>query len=260
MQNYQAIVGQWIWLAVGRELAPIPDLEKPFDHPDDWCFAVVVALLSSHANIPSAVIPNLIEFKGEHTIRRVIAQTSQTTTTRLSDTPEDNPQHDRVVTAWLGSDIMVGAQVIDENKNRNTQFHHVTIHWRTPMGIVAWLKFVPTTRHIVAKAGPGPRLEITQPSLPNPNRGDDDPRTFAFHLGGFPELDTSAEANALVNGRWILPGITLSVVSNTIMKHNISTLQEDEEGLGARAIYAVKFTMEERTEWVAPWIYIQALS
>ncbi|RUS28930.1 hypothetical protein BC938DRAFT_481265 [Jimgerdemannia flammicorona] len=257
MLTYQAIVGQWIWLAVGREFAPIPDLSKPFDHSDDWCFAVVVALLSPRTRIPAAVIPRLTNFTGDRTVRRVIAHTSQKTTTRLPYTPDDDPQRDRVVTAWLGSNVMIGAQASNDDKVRNQQFHPATIHWRTPTGGVGWFRAVPTTRYIIAKAGPGLRLEIAHP-LPLPKRNDDNPRTFAFRMGGFSALDRQAEASALESGTWVLPGLTFSVVTNAVVQGSIVRMQEDIDGLGRRAMYAVNFTMEE-LEGVIPWLYIQVL-
>ncbi|RUS23803.1 hypothetical protein BC938DRAFT_474599 [Jimgerdemannia flammicorona] len=109
MTRYQSLIVQWIWLAVGHDQAPVPDLTRPFNHPDDWCFVPMVALLSPYARIPPTVLPRLQSFTSGCTISRVVASTAQRATNHWQDDPWN-----RIVTSWLSENVMIEAQICNE--------------------------------------------------------------------------------------------------------------------------------------------------
>lgn len=123
MRRYVAVVGCWIALATGRDRAPLPDLDKPFAHAHDFLFAPAAALLG--VRMPEEARRRFLVFEGERQIERVIG---------------DAPR--RVATAWLGQNIMIGAEHTSNSVSGRAQFHPATLHWRCAPGAVGWLKLV----------------------------------------------------------------------------------------------------------------------
>ncbi len=125
MRRYAAVVGMWLWLAVGRDAAPFPWPHERFAHAHDFLFAPPAALLGAVA--PAAVLPHLQAFQGERQVEQVIA---------------DAPR--RVATAWLEERLMIGAEHASGSKRGHVQYHPATMHWRVGENDVGWLRLVHT--------------------------------------------------------------------------------------------------------------------
>jgi hypothetical protein len=175
MRRYAALLGLWIWDAIGADRAPYPQLDRPFDHSHDTTMGPLVALVGSQ--VPPAVALHLRGFQGERTVERVIG-----------DAPE------RVVTAWLGHDLMIGAEAGDLPVYAMGQFMPATIH-----GASVTLRVEhhgPTS----ARAAPG-RLDLRV--RPHHRRGGQPVRMVV-------EVPAGGEVDAR-DGRWQLPGLSLEV-------------------------------------------------
>jgi hypothetical protein len=135
MSGHATPLGLHIWSAVGRERAPFPETSGQFSHPHDFCFGPLVA--AAPTRIPDDVLPHLGTFQGEREVERTI-----------SDDPE------RVATAWLGPDAMIGGWTGPSSGISPLQQSRGTIH--TPSGS---LRLLPETA-ADAIASPGV-LEIT---------------------------------------------------------------------------------------------------
>lgn len=135
MTRYAALLGLWIWLGVGREQAPFPDTTQPFEHTFDLCFGACAALTGTE--IPADALAHFQTFQGAREVGHTITRSPL-----------------RAATAWLGEDLMLGAEFTSQSKMGYYQFHPLTIHWRAASGPVGWGKLVHTTPvDVIAKEG-----------------------------------------------------------------------------------------------------------
>ncbi len=126
MRRYVACLGMWIWLATGRDLAPFPSLDAPLEHGWDFAIAPLVALLG--LCMPEDARPHFLAFQGARQVERVIVAEPR-----------------RVATAWIGTQVMLGAQNSGSRYRVNDhQFHPATVHWLVGDGAVGWLRL----RHV----------------------------------------------------------------------------------------------------------------
>jgi hypothetical protein len=169
------MVGEWIWLAAGREHAPFPDPSTRFAHAADFLFAPLAAILG--APVPPAARAHFLAFQGERQVERVIA---------------DAPR--RVATAWIGRDIILGAEHASGSKRGSMQFHPATAHWRIGDD-VGWLRLV-HSEPVDALAGAN-RLDISG----------------AGEIG-FQVCAPGLRAEAFAPTLWQLPGLTVLVQGN----------------------------------------------
>jgi hypothetical protein len=121
MTAHATPLGLHVWSAVGRARAPFPDTSGRFSHPHDCCFGPLVGAVPTV--VPTDVVPHLEGFRGERGIEQVV-----------SDDPE------RVVTAWLGEDAMIGAWSGPSSGISIGQAQRATAH--TPDG---WIRLRPET-------------------------------------------------------------------------------------------------------------------
>jgi len=119
MTEYIAVVALWIACALPKSLAPLPDVDEPFDHGGDYYFMPLVALVDTLP--PEDVMPHLEAFQEERTLARVI-------------------EPKREVTAWLSDRLMLGAEADHLNPARSDQFHPATAHWKARDGSIGWLR------------------------------------------------------------------------------------------------------------------------
>jgi hypothetical protein len=119
MRDYIAVVGLWIAAVLPPEYAPLPDVEKPFDHAADYYFMPMVGLLG--VQIPEDALPYFTAFHGERFIEREI-------------------EPKRRVSAWLSENLMLGAEADNLNAARTNQFHPATVHWQVADGSVGWMR------------------------------------------------------------------------------------------------------------------------
>ena len=119
MTDYIAVVALWIATALPPEYAPLPDVDKPFEHAADYYFMPLVALVGT--NPPADVMPHLTAFQGERILERII-------------------EPSREVTAWLSHKLMLGAEADNLNTTRTDQFHPATAHWQLADGSIGWIR------------------------------------------------------------------------------------------------------------------------
>jgi hypothetical protein len=213
MTRYAAMLGLWVWEALGREVAPFPEVHAPFVHSADFCLAPCVTLLG--ARIPEDVVPHLRAFQGERRIEQVV---------------QDAPH--RVATAWLEPQLMIGAQRTGGTPVIPKQFHPATVHWRTPEGGIGWCRVRYTHgRPVDATASAG---EFTLTC----NGGNE----IVVEISA-PNLDTEL----LRTERWKLPGLVVHVRADTDVEG--FSLQQ-EEGLELR--YTLTSTTARLTMTLEP--------
>ncbi|WP_285105187.1 hypothetical protein [Promicromonospora sp. MEB111] len=209
LRHYASGVGLWIWLAVGRDLAPFPETDRPFRHAWDLALGPVVAVLG--AEVPDDALAHLTGFRGERQVDQVIAR---------------DPL--RVATSWVGERLLVGAEdVAGERGDLADQFHPATVHWLVDGGSgdgadvrvddgadVGWIRLV-SDLAVDARAE-GPSLTLTCA------RHDGGDLAFAFHVR-MPDVDPAAGRTGpedaagdvpfadLTTERWALPGLEVSL-------------------------------------------------
>lgn len=142
MGRYAALLGMWVWLETGREKAPFPSLRETFYHSADVCFGLLAVLVGT--DVPAEALPHLLAFQGPRRVEQ-----------RITD--------QRVASAWLEADLILGAEHTSRSKPGYNQFHPLTIHWRIPDGRLGWAKLVHTHpvdvvagQRTLALAGQGP--------------------------------------------------------------------------------------------------------
>ena len=205
MRDYVALTGVWMGFVLPAEQTPLPTV-PPLRHGGDFYFAPCFALLG--AEVPADVQPQLAAFTGERLLRRPIAEGK------------------RVATAWLGAELMIGAQdtALARGVSRaGSQFHPATIHWRRPDGGTGWIALRECSR-VNARAEP---RKLTIEAI-----GD---ATFRIEAPGL-------EAAQLSAGQWRLPGLTVEIDSDA---RDCEVAVDDT---GASVVYraATRFTLNCR--------------
>jgi hypothetical protein len=125
MQHYATTISMWIWMALGQDAAPFPDVTRPFEHSHDFCFAPCYVAVD--VSIPPDVLPHLQTFQGERQVQRVIA---------------NEPR--RVATAWIGDHLLLGGEYTSLNEPASNQIHPATIHWTSSHNRIGWIRLVYT--------------------------------------------------------------------------------------------------------------------
>lgn len=155
LERYVGKVGLLIAGAAGLDAAPLPDLDADvIAHGHD--LQSLPALVLAPPVVGDDVVADLRSFRGERTVRQVITEWP----TR------------REATAWLGDDVMIGAEDGDSDWMGWYQFVAGTVHWRRPDGAVGVLRYVPdgpprgrAEPGVLHIGGPG-RIEVHDPEPP----------------------------------------------------------------------------------------------
>ena len=182
MQRYFAMAGFPIALATGAADA-LPDLDKPFQHSHDFAFTPLLAMLG--VDPPEAVRGQLAAFSGERYLVRPIC----------------GGRHARTAYAWLSKDYMMGAESMARPVKRSSQYHPVTLHWRTPGGGIGWIRLI-REAPVDAKVTPG---ELTIHCLARRGSQSALEARFVIEAEGI-------TADCFEGNTWRLPGITLHLV------------------------------------------------
>jgi hypothetical protein len=179
MRQYAAGLGMWIWLAAGRERAPFPDTDAPFEH--SWDFGAAATYALPGAVVPDEALAHLRAFESERQVEREIAVEPR-----------------RVASAWLGQSYMIGAEDSGGSHAPGWQYHPATLHWRCPDGRIGWARL----RHITPADAQAERGHLSI-SVAATAPGD---LTLAFeiHAPGAQPADLAAD-------RWRLPGLSARV-------------------------------------------------
>jgi hypothetical protein len=180
MRRYVACLGMWIWLATGYERAPFPDLTRALEHGWDFAIAPVFALVG--LRMPGDARPHFLAFQGERQVARVIAAEPR-----------------RVATAWLGAQVMLGAEEARGSHRVDRQFHPATVHWLIADDTIGWIR-LGHPAPIISSAEQG-KLSVvcSQPAG----------QECVFQIAA-PGVDLAA----LQQHRWELPGLTIEVETN----------------------------------------------
>ncbi len=182
MQQYATTIGMWIWIAVGREAAPFPDITQPFEHSHDFCYAPYYVAVD--VSMPADVLPHLQAFQGERQVERVIA---------------NEPR--RVATAWVGERLLLGGEYTSLSKPASDQIHPATIHWSDTDNRIGWVNLAYT---IPVNA----RAEKDSVSISCLNPGAETP-DFVFQVH-----TPDKSAASLQPDRWQLAGLSVHVETN----------------------------------------------
>lgn len=177
MRRYVALMGLWARMALPEDVAPFPPLGGAMDHVHDFFCAPCYTLLG--ARIPADALANFQKFPGEKNIARTLPRA-------------------RTATAWLGENAMWGAEtanLLRSVADEKTQYHPVTLHWKTPADAAGWMRLVRAPRaDATAKSG-----VLTLTGTGN----------FIFRFSA-PEL----KPENLTRDGWNLPGVTIRVESD----------------------------------------------
>jgi hypothetical protein len=190
MQCYASTIGMWIWMAVGRDAAPFPDITHPFDHAHDFCLAPCCVAVD--VNIPQEALQHLKAFQGERQVERVIA---------------NEPK--RVASAWIGNNLLVGGEYTSYSEPASDQIHPATIHWTSSGNQIGWIKLAYT---IPVNA------TATKDCLTISCVAGNDTPDFVFQI-------YAPDNKKLQHDLWQLPGLTIRVATNT---RYIATRENEE--------------------------------
>jgi hypothetical protein len=180
LHRYVGAVALWLWPVIGRNLTPLPELDaSAIDHGHDLCLGPTIALVGSA--VPEHITPWFAAFPGPSRVERLVSERPR-----------------RVVTAWLGTDLMIGAEHNDQGWSAWHQYFPATIHWRGSGGDVGTVRFVhngPTTARaeqdqLTIEAG------AARDGTTNP--------TFLVEVDDF-------DASAVTAERWDLPGLGVDI-------------------------------------------------
>ncbi len=179
MRHYVSCLGIWIWLATGRERAPMPDTTQPMNHAWDFALAPLVALLG--LQMPDDALPHFLAFEGERSVERVVVSEPR-----------------RVATAWIAQRLMIGAEDSGGTHRLNSQYHPATIHWLTGERDVGWIRLLPSAP-VDARA----ERETLSVTCSNHNGGS---LTIAFEISA-----SGLHEAAFAPENWSLPGLHVQV-------------------------------------------------
>jgi hypothetical protein len=183
MQQYATTIGMWIWMAIGRDAAPFPDITRPFEHSHDFCFAPCYVAVD--VSVPEEVQPHLQAFQGERQVERVIA---------------NEPR--RVATAWVGERLLLGAEYTSLSEPASNQIHPATIHWSSADNRIGWVRLV----YIIPVNA---RAEKDALSISCISRGAETP-DFVFQI-----YTPNKSAATFQPDLWQLAGLTIQIETNT---------------------------------------------
>ncbi|KAF4629873.1 hypothetical protein G7Y89_g8265 [Cudoniella acicularis] len=155
MNKYLSLLALHLWNIIGKEKSSIIDRPAIMSHNADFAYGPLFAILAEfHSTlVPEDVVAALNDFKGEHTF-----------TSSTFSPPFD--LYPRNITAWLSTNISIGAETFNETvvggpaTNQDT-FNPALIQWNTGNGI-GWMTLYATEKHVIAEAAPG-TLNLTYP-------------------------------------------------------------------------------------------------
>jgi hypothetical protein len=182
MTSYVTPTGVWMRSVMSAAEAPLPahPTLTTFQVADLW-YAPQVTLLGTR--VPPAAMAKLRKFAGPSLIVKPI-------------------DSQRTATAWMGADATWGGEFTSRTKDtgNKTQFHPVTARWRTPSGIIGWIRLTKSP-NIDAVAD---RKGVTIAT--------DGDVSFRIFAGDAKPLLTQSE--------WTLPGFSASIQTDA---HGFST-------------------------------------
>lgn len=183
LQRYASTIGMWIWMAIGKEQAPFPEIEPVFTHDQDICFAPHFVAVG--VRVPQEVLPVLQAFQGERLVERVIA---------------NEPR--RVATAWIGERLLVGGEYTSYSEPASDQIHPATVHWKIQEGSIGWIRLV----YAIPVNACARKNQLTI-SCAGQEKAIPD---FVFQI-----YAPGATAEMIQPDHWLLPGLSVHVATST---------------------------------------------
>jgi len=197
MPTHSAIVGQFWWGMFGYDKAPLPNIGND-DLRYDMAQGPSLALLMSTVSdtISQKTKASLSgSFQGERFLNKTIREDLTTSVLR-------NAQ------AWIGKELMIGAESLAETVNRGKQFTPAIVHWASdkthePFPYGGWFSLYPTASTISSTVGKN-SLSV---SYPNATQAGTD--LFTWMIGGIPP-HWALDGN-IVNGFTNIPCLNVNV-------------------------------------------------
>lgn len=191
MRKYVTSVGMSMRLALGRELAALPDTNvaaRNFNahHKNDLMCGIWAVAVGSR--IPDEAKAVFSSFGGESAVERLI-----------SNSPR------RVATAWLSENLMLGAEDASGSKPVSDQYHLATMHWKSTGGEVAWLKLM---NYLPADASVEKNRMVIKSYVWAGLGGDERVFVFRVYTPGAPQ------GVKIEPARWQFPGLSVAVETN----------------------------------------------
>jgi hypothetical protein len=153
-------------------------------------FSCPMAILGTR--IPQDALMKLQSFQGEHLVRR-----------QISD--------QRIATAWIGKHVIFGGEATSKARDvgKKSQFHPVTIQWRTPSGEIGWVQVVQSPMIDATADKQGLTISTTGTIR------------LRIHAKGLVAAQVSQNA-------WELPGLHVAVTSDP---HGVFSLEKADDAL-----------------------------
>jgi hypothetical protein len=182
-------------------------------------FSCHMAILG--ARIPEDALRKMQKFEGDHFVKK-----------QISD--------QRTATAWIGKNLAFGGEATSKTRDVGhfSQFHPVTIQWRTPSGEIAWVRVAESPMMDATADEHGISISTTG--------------TIRFRVHA-----NAVDQAKLTQAFWGLPGLQVAVSSDaqgpfTVQKTDPATLdpamQRDE---GTDMVYSGITKMRLEIKWVA---------
>ncbi len=217
-RRYIAALGLWMALELGLDAAPLPDLSGPFQHQHDLALGPLVALLG--VAIPADVLAGFKNFGGDRFVTRTISS---------------NPE--RVATAWLSDDYMLGAEFTSRSLLRSDQLHAATLHWRHHgQDGLNWLRVCFRGRPIDARATEHTLLVESDSEI-----------ALEFCAPGYENVDFRAQI-------WDLPGMRLQIDCDAPYITSVPAAEKTFVRFRTEPIQALRLTVTLHTTSITPKI------
>jgi hypothetical protein len=220
MVTNSAVIDYFWWGLYGYGTGPQPNkLESDllFDVSQGSALALVVDVVAAHiSKNDSAWLQSQGEWSGERMI-----------TKKVPDALGANSEV-RIITSWISSSLMVGAEQVNETVNRGVQYVPAIVQWagdkdHKPHPYMSFFSLYPTASTVDAIAGPN-SLEISYP-----NTTQDGTNIFTFALAQIPPSWTLIKKK-VVDGLEDLPCLDVTVSAEGLVKQPVvygATLEDN---------------------------------
>ncbi|KAH9874915.1 hypothetical protein J1614_004403, partial [Plenodomus biglobosus] len=208
--QHSSVLSLFLWGLFGRQNTPQPLLMESdllYDIAQGAAIALVIGPVASY--IPDSVARAMTSsFTGPP---RMLTRT-------IYDELAGNKS--RVATSWLSRDLMIGAQMLDEQENRGDQFVPAIVHWagdpmRTPYPLNTFFALYPSASSIHAVAS------ANKLSVSYPNRSQPGSHIFTFALSNVPPAWTLGTSRRIA-GLEDLPCLDVKVQAQGLVKMNVT--------------------------------------
>jgi hypothetical protein len=220
MVTNSAVVDYFWWGLYGYGTGPQPNkLESDllYDVTQGSALALVVDVVAAHiSKDDSAWLQSQGDWSGERLITKIVSDA-------LGPDAEV-----RVVTSWISSTLMIGAEQVNETVNRGQQYVPAIVQWagdrnHKPHPYMTFFSLYPTASTIDAVAGPN-SLEISYPNITQ-----DGTNIFTFALAQVPPNWILTKKN-VVSGLEDLPCLDVTVRAEGLVKQPViygATLEDN---------------------------------